>query len=362
MLYVLPLEPLDERYTEQWYRWFKRDCIALGIPYQYIDGKQLGDGSVEVGTVLDAAGTCFWKMVQLSRVCELFKARKIRDGDIFFSMDAWHHGLECIPYMATLYGLDVKVWAFLHAGSYTIEDFAAPMGDWAKHFERGWFTMCEGLFVGTQYSKDSFYHRRLSSVEGLWAMSNIHVTGNPITLAEMPPLNTAPRENIIIHSNRWDKEKRPDVFVEAMCCLWGMRQDFRVFITTSRSGFKSNDPALLHILDDVPFPYEIIVGPKAAYYKTLAWAKVFVSTTIEENFGYNLVEAMASGVTPVVPNKFSHPKIIGAFPRSLVDHGVQEYAVACSQALDSPLDPKDLRQAVRTYENSFKRMIRIMTQ
>lgn len=355
MLYVLPLEPLEERYTEQWYRWFAEDCEELGIDYTYIDGLQLGNGTVEVGTVLDAASTCHWKAIQLSKVCRLFKDRKIVDGDKFFTMDMWMPGLEAIPYMATLYGLDVKLYAFLHAGSYTEEDFAAPMHMWAKHFERGWYCACSKIFVGSYYHKYKFRNRRLPGCTG----NDIVVTGNPIKYKEMPEINLAQRENIIIFTHRWDKEKRPDRFVRVMRALWELRQDFQVAITTSRPTFRSNDPSLLHVLNNVKFPYEIKVAlSKQDYYNELNKAKVFVSTTVEENFGYCLVEALAMGVTPVVTAGLSHTEIVG---EEFTWESINDCVMRCCYYLDAPIPPMKLVTYVDKYENSFKHMIRIMT-
>lgn len=355
MLYVLPLEPMVERYTMQWYRWFKQDCASLDVPCVYIDGEQL-DTTVEVGTVLDAAGTNFWKFTQLAKVCRLFKQRKIHDGDKFFSMDMWHPGLEAIPYMATLYGLDVKIYAFLHAGSYTTEDFAAPMAPWAVWFEKGWYQLCDGVFVGSNYHKEKFRELRVIGQE-----SHVYVTGNPIRLREMPKLSTKARENIIIFSNRWDREKRPYDFVWAMEVLWETRQDFRVVITTSRPKFRSNTPSLLHVLDTVSFPYELKVGlTKLQYYEELNKAKVFVSTTIEENFGYCLVEAMAMGVFPVVRRGFSHPEIVGQMGY-LFNHTTQ-CARLCDAALSHPFKRMGLRARVAKFDDSFRKMIRIIDE
>ena len=86
MIFVLPLEPLEERYTEQWYRWFADTLQERDIPYQYVDGEQLTT-TVETGVVLDAHGTNYWKMTQMAKVCKLLKSGAVKDGDIFFTMD-----------------------------------------------------------------------------------------------------------------------------------------------------------------------------------------------------------------------------------------------------------------------------------
>lgn len=352
MLYCLPLEPMEERYTEQWYRWFQEDCEQLNVPCTYIAGERLGT-TVEVGTVLDAAGTNYWKFMQLARVCQLFKHRLVKDGDIFFTMDMWHPGLEAIPYMATLYGLDIKVGAFLHAGSYTDEDFAAPMANWANYFEHGWATLCDWIFVGSQYHKSTFVIRRFGDPK------NIYVHGNPTRSYEMPALNLQPRENIIIFSNRWDNEKRPQTFVKMMCHLWYIRQDFQVVVTTSRAKFRSNNPDLLHILDDVPFPVEVKVGlSKQEYYQELNKAKVFVTTSIEENFGYCLVEAMIMGVSPIAREGLSHEELA---PTGQLFRFPSQGAALCSYRLDNPFDPSYLRLSMRRFDYAFTNMIMEMT-
>lgn len=315
MLYILPLEILEERYTEQWYRWFREKAELYGVEYQYIDGEQL-TSSVETGAVLDAHGTNHWKLTQMLKVIELFKTKQIKDGDKFFTMDLWHPALECIPYMSQLDGLDIEVYGFLHAGSYTTEDFAQPMQDWAKHFERGWAAICKKIFVGTEYHKLKFYDTRLDwyDVTGRY-FGKIIVTGNPFDTKEiLLQTNGLPlekRENIIIFPHRWDNEKRPDVFVQWMEELYKQRQDFKVLITTSRPKFRSNSDWLLDMLYDATFPREIKEGlTKAEYYQLMSEAKVFVSTTIEENFGYCLVEAITCGAQPLVPFDYSHPEIL----------------------------------------------------
>jgi len=343
MLWVLPLEPLVERYTEQWYRWFAGALDKRGLEYRYIDGQMLTD-SVETGTVLDAEGTNFWKFRQLQEVCRLFKAGAIRDGDAVFTMDLWHPGLEAVPYMACLEGLRVQVYGFLHAGSYTTEDFAVPMAAWAQHFERGWAAICDGIFVGSQYHKEKFLERRFARPHSEGRMQDkIHVTGNPFDSGEVRRLAGAirpaqERERTIIFPHRWDIEKRPNKLLRILENVWELRQDFRLVVTTSRPKFRSNRPWLVRALQESSFPVVVKAGlSKAEYYHELAAARIFVSTAIEENFGYCLVEALALGCVPVVPRAFSYPELLDSDPRFLYS-SEEQAADLIMRWLDEPTD------------------------
>lgn len=307
MLYVLPLEPMEERYTEQWYRWFKEELEAAGEEFTYIDGEQMDTG-VEVGTVLDAAGTNYWKMTQMAKVCRLFKERKVKDGDRFFTMDLWHPGLEAIPYMAELYGVHVRIFGFLHAGSYYTEDFAEPMAQWAKFFEVGWARMCEKIFVGSEYHRKLFMRSR--DME-----ARIVVTGNPFKSSELAPyrIPVEAKKRQVIFPNRWDKEKRPAEFVYIARNM----PDVHFVVTTSRRTL-TNDPKLKWVAEEARKLPNVTIYEgisKAQYYRLAAESKVYLSTSIDETFGYCLVETLALGCYPVVRHGFSYCEILANDPR-----------------------------------------------
>jgi len=359
-LYILHLEPLEERYTKQWLKWFQEELTARQIPFEFIKGKLLTT-EVQTGTVLDAEGTNYWKFTQMLEVCKLFKEKKIQNGDIFLTMDLWYPSLEAIPYMATLEKLQIKLFGFLHAGSYTSEDFASPMADWAKFFERGWSKICDGIFVGTEYHKQKFIKKR--GIAGL--DKKIHVTGNPFKTADILKnvsgkiVPVANRENIVLFSHRWDYEKRPNVFVDMMNQLYQKRQDFRVIITTSRKKFGSNQQWLIDKLKSAKFPYQVHAGiTKEQYYQLVSEAKVFVSTTIEENFGYCLLESMTLGCTPVVPNKYSHPEIL-EFDKRFLYNNKKEAVKMIDSFLDNPVSVSKLADK---YNHSLSEMIDIMVE
>lgn len=337
MLYILQLESLQERYTTQWMQWFSDACHKSNVDYRMLYGNTFSD-RVETGKVLDAYGTCLFKSSQMTRVCELFKTGAIKSGDKFLTFDLWHPGLECIPYMATLGGIDVEVYGFLHAGSYTDGDFAGAMASWAHFFERGWAEICTKIFVGSKYHRAKFITRR-----HITRASKVVATGNPFdteAVRQTAGVYLAPverRSNYVVYPNRWDKEKAPDRFVRIMNILYKRRQDFKVIITTSREKFVAEDSGLHPLNLGAEFPHEIHVGcTKQEYYQRLAESKVFVSTSPEENFGYCLVEAITLGCAPVVTEGVSHNEILMWNPQYLAATD-DDFAHKISAQLNKPV-------------------------
>jgi len=322
---MVNLEELPERYTVQWAKWFREELRGREIEYTDIAGDQL-TSSVETGKVLDAAGTNYFKFSQLQTICTLFREGIIKDGDKFFIADMWFPGLEAIPYMAQLYNKKIDIYGFLHAGSYTDEDFAQPMQIWAKYFERGWHQLCTKVFVGSEYHKEKFYDKRLWKQEpSIWDIEGkdkIIVTGNPFkSSVVLDVVKGIKKERQVIFPNRFDKEKRPLMFLELVRDL--KHTDIKFVVTTSRNKL-TNDNDLMReaekTLAECP-NFTIKVGlTKEEYYQELGKSKVFFSPTIEENFGYCLIESLLASCIPVVRKDFSHIEILGGNEKLMFEY------------------------------------------
>ena len=144
MIYYLPLEYLDKRYTKDLDRLILNELKKQGKKYTKIDGAIL-EGNIKVGAFLDSNSTNYFKFEQLQRVCELFATDKIKDGDTFFISDLWFPGLEAIPYMAYFNKKKVNITGLLHAGSWTETDYVANMKEWASYIEKGWFKFIDKI-------------------------------------------------------------------------------------------------------------------------------------------------------------------------------------------------------------------------
>ena len=121
-------------------------------------------------------------------------------------------------------------------------------------------------------------------------------------LADGPP--------VILWNHRWEYDKRPELFVEALLALLEMKVDFRVIICgesfdRSCPAFKGIEGVLGDRLLHLGF-YE----DKDEYLRAVAGSRVVVSTAAHEFFGISVVEAMYLGCMPVLPHDLSYPEIL----------------------------------------------------
>jgi len=314
-LFYVPIEPLEERYTESWYRNFPKAFVAKGLDVSVVDGIPLTD-HVDVGTFLDINSTVCYKSSQMRSIAGLFHNKRVSNGDIFFIGDTEFWGIEVIRLLADMNNVKVKIFSFLHAGSYTKEDAFEIASPYQKYTELGWVASMDGIFVGTQYHKDAFIERRIkpyAAAEDVKSLSDkIHVTGNPMFYEDYRGFDL-PKENKIIISNRFDWEKRPNVSLQFVYLLKKRHPDWEIVVTTSRPKFKSNKQWLVELARNMEADGIIKIKEglsKEEYHRELATSKVMLSNSIEENFGYCVAEALHYNTAPVLPNKLSHPELV----------------------------------------------------
>jgi glycosyltransferase involved in cell wall biosynthesis len=320
MLWFIPLEPLEERYTAQMYQWVIDGFKRQEVEYSVIYGDNLSS-EIRQGEVLDAIGTNYYKASQLKILCKIFDGGKVKNGDIFFVGDLWFPGIEMIRYMAVQLGLDVTIAGIHYAGVFDPHDFTHKMRRWAQHNERGWLAVADYVFVGSEY------HKKL--LENWTGLVNIYATGL-VWDHETIRSNISAKEPIIIFPHRLDMEKCPQVFFDLVRRIKELKPEVKGLITSSRKGVVSNIRNL-HIPDYI----NVKVGlTKQQYYDELAMSKVFFSSAEQETFGYALNEALALGCIPICPRRLSYIEVLEGDNRLLYD--TFEDAVAKSfKALDS---------------------------
>lgn len=344
MIYIIPIEPYKERYSDWWYDYIpgyfarKRKITATIIYGRGLHelSKDKPSFEVETGTVLDASGTNYYKASQLGSIAKLFNEKKIKPYDSFLVCDLWFPGIEMLPYMSELYNIPINIWGIWHAGSITNHDFAQPMNSWAKYFEMGWINMCTGVFVGSDYSKSSISNRLASEVfcGGLIESENlikkIHALGMPIDFGYINHIKKenykTQKENIIVFPHRPDEEKGITDYaniIDTLSYVWSEFENWRFVFCTSKKEYKSQSAVINARLATLKINYKN-VGilenlSRKEYHKLLHKAKIVVSTTKEENFGYCLVEAAAMECNVICPNEFSHPEIFEKDYRILHD-------------------------------------------
>src|SRR5262245_22945531 len=121
MLFYLPLESYQERYTSQLAApktgWLERNWIKAKIPYHRMDGYDVTATQINSGVVLDAPRRCKYAMSQIDQLIRLAELEQINDGDKIYFDDFWHPGIESLPYCFQIMGINPSMYAFLYAQS-----------------------------------------------------------------------------------------------------------------------------------------------------------------------------------------------------------------------------------------------------
>lgn len=370
-LWYVPIQPLEERYTEQWYRWFPEEFRKAGYNVKIVDGEPLTD-KIEKGAFLDVNGATYYTLTQLQKITRAFRQGKVDNEDIFFFGDIEFPGyVETIKRLAELQNVKVKLYGFLHAGSYTKEDFVTKLAPWHKYFELGWIKVCDGVFVGSQYHKDAITERRIrpyvpDPVERMDLEKRIHVTGNPWNTKEVLSMVTPlpEKEDIIIFPNRFDYEKRPNLFLDLCLILHKEFPSLKFLITSSRPSLKSSHPWLVKlweaVTDHIPVVFRVGLT-KEEYYQLMAKSKIMFSSSIEENFGYTVLEALTFETRPLCPNKYSYPELL-----QNNDDFLYEDMDDALNKIEFLLEQKFIQRwshpYTEYYDTSIQRMIKIMEE
>jgi glycosyltransferase involved in cell wall biosynthesis len=123
--------------------------------------------------------------------------------------------------------------------------------------------------------------------------------GPPTIRFDVPPL--------ILWNQRWEHDKGPDEFVALIETLVAEGLDFEVAVVGERFvSAPESFERLPGLLGDrlVAFGYQ----PDEEYVDLLRRADIVVSTADHEFFGIAIVEAMAAGAFPVLPNRLVYPE------------------------------------------------------
>ena len=335
MLYVLPIEPLQERYSAQWLKWTENYVRSNGIVgHMIINPTKNAYATIQRGSFLDVVNTNVYKNAQLQIVLELFQQDRIKDGDIFWVHDMWFPGLEMLAYIRDGLGLNIKIYGMLHAGTYDSHDFLAKKGmrKWGKYQESAWFNIVDGIFVATNF------HKKLikKNSTGISA-KKIHVTGFPMYANDfVPKWDKNPKDKIIVFPHRLDAEKQPhlfDEFKQEMLEKYPWSREYQ-FIKTKE-----------------------VCKTKDEYYQLLRRAEYAVSFAEQETWGIAQIESVLCGCIPIIPNRLSYREMYPSQFKYSQDNKTDDASMAASliDTLQNHIKPKAIDSVLRQLQNDMRR-------
>jgi glycosyltransferase involved in cell wall biosynthesis len=120
----------------------------------------------------------------------------------------------------------------------------------------------------------------------------------------------------IVWAARWEHDKGPTEFFDAMTQLRASGEAFRLAVIGEQ--FRHAPSAFERARDELSDVIEAWGHrpTREEYLSTLGWADVFVSTAAHEFFGLAAVEAAACGALPLLPDRLAYPEVFGGVGRS----------------------------------------------
>lgn len=121
----------------------------------------------------------------------------------------------------------------------------------------------------------------------------------------------APGPLRILWAARWEHDKNPEDFFKALAILKTQNVPFRISVIGQ--SFRDRPAVFEQAYNDFRdyidrWGYQ---QSRENYERALCEADVVVSTANHEFFGISVVEAIAAGAYPLVPNRLSYPEILG---------------------------------------------------
>ena len=147
-------------------------------------------------------------------------------------------------------------------------------------------------------------------VEAIRARSTVIYPGCSFSREAHETVSEVREPPLIVWNHRWEHDKDPGSFFQALDALDDRGLDFRAALLGERyrripdvfeRGLRRHGDRILQ------FGY---VPSRDAYFDWLRRGTVVVSTALQENFGVAVVEAVRSGCLPLLPNRLSYPELI----------------------------------------------------
>jgi hypothetical protein len=273
MIFIVPIEPIDQRYTKQWYHNIPKDLEKMGMKYRIV-GDAIDSGTTS-GAFLNFAFTNKYKAKQVQQIADLFSMGHVMPGDKFLVTDAWNFVITAIRYMSDLLDVPVEIHGIWHAGAYDPSDILGMKmkGPSAHNMERSWFHACDYNYYATEFHRSMFLNNL--GIEKEHHHKAIR-SGQPhrelvITLSEH--LGTE-KENLVLWPHRYNSDKQPQI-AEAL----------NLEITQKLNLSKED------------------------YYAMLGKAKAVFSCSLHENLGISMMEGVMAGAIPIVPDRCSYAEM-----------------------------------------------------
>lgn len=140
----------------------------------------------------------------------------------------------------------------------------------------------------------------------------------------------------ILWSHRWEYDKDPRSFVDALYALDRQGLEFRVRVLGEQ--FRVAPPEFAELQQRLPERLDQVgfIADRDEYLDAVASADIFVSTARHEFFGLAALEAIRCGLLPVLPDDLAYPELtrVGAAPSPFLYRREDGLAGALADAIE----------------------------
>ena len=285
-LFIVPIEPIDQRYTKQWFDnipvLIKRRAVEKNINLSIVNvaGRE-STGGTTAGAFLDFSTTNAYKASQVEFISQMFQRGEVKPGDKFLVTDAWNFAITAIKYQSDLLDIPVEIHGIWHAGAYDPSDILGMkmQKPWPFHAERSWYYSCDKNYYATNFHRTMFLRNLDISYEDT---GRAVVSGQPhiSVIDHCGQYFDNPKKQMLIWPHRYNADKQPEIIED-------LKNDlvFDVVITQ-----KAN-------------------LNKEQYYQTLGSAAAVFSCSLHENLGISMMEGCLAGAIPIVPDRCSYKEM-----------------------------------------------------
>lgn len=285
-IWIFPLEPLDGRYTKQWYdeipRLLKEQLDGSNHKVYNAIGRQHSSETTE-GAFLDFADTNYWKSTQLADFITYLQQGDVADNAHILFTDFWNPCILQVAYMRDLLEKNWTIHGIAHAGAYDPTDILGlkMQKTWPHDAERAFFHAADYTYFGTNFHREMFL--RNLNIDTQYHSKAV-VSGQPhgaITKTmenRKMLLDGVEKRFDIVWPHRYNQDKQPEIAED-------LSSDFSVLITKKQN------------------------LSKTAYYEALASSKVIFSCALHENLGISIMEGVLLDVIPLVPDRCSYSEM-----------------------------------------------------
>ena len=293
-IYIVPIEPLDNRYSKQWYDHIPKLLDQKGAEVVIINGDDVPPVPTP-GAFLDFGATNIYKSSQLMTIAELFRSNKISPGDKFLYTDFWNPSVIQLKYMSELLNIPVEIHSMVHAGSWDNQDFLGRLignKSWIRRAEESMFHCYDYSWFATRFhvgifGKELFDIRNLffndRATATMTAFPSIHLTGWPMEYLKetLEPYSKLTKKQQVVFPHRIAPEKQLDIFKDLEKSMpqfnWVVCQEQQL--------------------------------TKDQYHRVLGESMVIFSASLQETLGLAVIEGFLCGAIPMVPDRLSYSEI-----------------------------------------------------